>query len=213
MKHRLYLYPLWIRLWHLLNALSFLVLIVTGINLHFSGDPFVFISFKTAMTVHNITGIVMVGLYLIYISGVLFTKNRRHYSVSPRNWFRNLFVQLRFYLYGIMKGEPHPFPATEKLKFNPLQQMAYIAVMFLLMPILLVTGVFLLFPLWAPDSIMGAGGIWPMAITHTIAGFLASVFLMVHVYLGTSGETPVALFKNIITGWHESSHEPAESPD
>ena len=33
---RIYLYPIWIRLWHALNALMFLVLIITGISLHYA---------------------------------------------------------------------------------------------------------------------------------------------------------------------------------
>ena len=33
---RIYLYPKWIRLWHVTNALMFILLIVTGISLHYS---------------------------------------------------------------------------------------------------------------------------------------------------------------------------------
>ena len=55
--------------------------------------------------------------------------------------------QARFYLYGIMKGEPHPFAATTTDKFNPLQQLAsYLGVMFGLVPLLLITGVLCLYP-------------------------------------------------------------------
>jgi thiosulfate reductase cytochrome b subunit len=205
MSHRLYLYPVWIRLWHFLNALAFIVLIFTGLSMHFSGIEYNFLSFRLATILHNISGIVLVALYLVFIAGTFFTSNRRHYEVEPKSWFGNLIRQAQFYLVGIMKGESHPFPTTEKRKFNPLQQLAYIAVMFLLMPAVIVTGLFLLFPLLAPDKIMGAGGIWPMAVVHSVAGYLASVFLVVHVYLGTTGETPTALYKNMLTGWHESS--------
>ena len=35
-RRRFYLSPLWLRLWHWLNALCFLVLIATGLSMHFS---------------------------------------------------------------------------------------------------------------------------------------------------------------------------------
>jgi len=33
----MYLYPKWIRLWHLFNALLFILLIVTGISMQYTG--------------------------------------------------------------------------------------------------------------------------------------------------------------------------------
>ncbi len=35
---------------------------------------------------------------------------------------------------GIMQGEEQPFPATTQSKFNPLQQVAYVGVMYGLLP-------------------------------------------------------------------------------
>ena len=34
---KMYLYPKWIRIWHLLNALMFIVLIVTGLSMQYTG--------------------------------------------------------------------------------------------------------------------------------------------------------------------------------
>ncbi|VDZ78165.1 thiosulfate reductase cytochrome b subunit [Salmonella bongori] len=38
-----------------------------------------------------------------------------------------------------MKGEGHPYTATEQNKFNPLQQLAYLAIMYALVPLLMIT--------------------------------------------------------------------------
>ena len=38
MDQKVYLYPVYLRLWHLLNALFFLVLILTGLSMQYS-DP------------------------------------------------------------------------------------------------------------------------------------------------------------------------------
>lgn len=43
-------------------------------------------------------------------------------------------------------GEEHPFPATTQSKFNPLQQVAYVGVMYGLLPLLLLTGLLCLYP-------------------------------------------------------------------
>ncbi len=45
---KIYLYPVWIRLWHTLNALMFLVLLVTGISLHYASAESSFIPFQVS---------------------------------------------------------------------------------------------------------------------------------------------------------------------
>ncbi len=76
--------------------------------------------------------------------------NGHHYVIERQGWGQRAFLQVRFYLYGIIKGEDHPFPATPRAKFNPLQQVAYLGVMYSLVPLLLLSGVALHNPLWLP---------------------------------------------------------------
>ncbi len=201
--HRVYLYPGWLRIWHWLNALLFVALIATGISMHFSDAEQPVVPFGIAAAVHNVAGLALVACYVFFLAGTFFSKNRRHYLVSLPGLFGRIMGQARFYLIGIMRGEGHPFPATEESKFNPLQQLAYVAVMFFMMPILTVTGILLQAPDLAPDRFLGAGGIWPMAVIHSVAGFLATVFMIVHIYLGSTGDTATTLYKNMISGWHE----------
>jgi hypothetical protein len=47
----LYLYPVWLRLWHWLNALLFLTLVVTGTSMHFNLNGL--IPFDVAVPVHS----------------------------------------------------------------------------------------------------------------------------------------------------------------
>ncbi len=51
------------------------------------------------------------------------------------------------------------------------------------------------------------GGIWPMAVLHIIIGYILSLFMFVHIYLGTTGETIGDLFKSMISGWHLAEEE------
>jgi len=209
MNSRIYLYPLWLRLWHWTNATLFLFLIVTGISMHYANLNAPFIPFATARVIHNITGIALAIFYAGFIAGNLISGNWRHYVPHIRGFITRMITQGKFYLFGIFKGEPHPYHPSKKLKFNPLQQLTYLNIMYLLMPILILTGLFLLFPDLAPAKAFGAGGIWPMAVVHSIAAFLATAFMAGHIYLATTGEKVTTDFKEMITGWHES--EPVHS--
>ncbi len=207
MSTRHYLYPLWVRIWHWLNALTFMVLIPTGISMHFADvdKPFV-ISFQLATYIHNVAGLVLTGLWLFFVFMNLVSGNWKHYIPPLQGLIGRVLLQVRFYLVGIMRGEPHPFPSNEECKFNPMQQLAYDAVMFGLVPLICATGVLLLVPDVLPSKILGIGSVWIMAVGHTVLAFFGSVFLLVHMYLGSTGDSLTSLVKGMITGWHEE-HE------
>jgi len=209
MTQRLYLYPGWLRLWHWSNAFLFAVLIVTGLSMHYADLDSPLVPFNVAITVHNIAGFILSALYLFFIAGNLIKGNWRHYVPVFNGFMGRAIAQARFYLFEIYRGGPHPIQPTMRQKFNPLQQITYLGVMYFLMPILVVTGLFLQFPTLAPDKILGAGGIWPMAVAHSVGAFFLSIFMMAHIYLATTGDTVTALFKHMATGWHEI-HDAAE---
>lgn len=204
---KIYLYPLWLRIWHLLNALLMLLLILSGISLHFSATSNFLFSFNTGILIHNISGIVLTANYLFYFIMNIVSKNIKYYIPVFKGLISDLWLQAKFYLLGIFGREHHPFDINEKRKFNPLQQITYLGVMYFLVPIIILSGWALLFPELAPDEFLGMGGIWPMALLHTIFGFLATVFLIGHIYLGTTGEHPTEYFKTIVTGYHISHTE------
>ncbi len=62
-----YLYPLWLRLWHWVNALLFFTLIVTGISLHYADIRAPLIPFNTARLLHNSGGILISLGYLGFL--------------------------------------------------------------------------------------------------------------------------------------------------
>jgi thiosulfate reductase cytochrome b subunit len=199
----LYLYPGWVRVWHLLNGLTFITLIITGFSLHFAEPDRPLIPIALAVKTHNIAGIGLCLLWAAFLLGNLISGNHRHYVPVWRGVLQRMITQVRFYLFRIMRGESHPYPATEKSKFNPLQQMAYNAIMFGLVPVVLLTGVVMLLPEYFPQLGLESDQVWPVALAHTIAGFFAVVFMVVHIYLGTTGDKVTALFKGMLTGWHD----------
>ncbi|MCX7879948.1 MAG: cytochrome b/b6 domain-containing protein [Ignavibacteria bacterium] len=207
-----YLYPFWLRFWHWFNALLFLLLIFSGLSIHFS-DPkaIILIPFDVSIAIHNISGIVLSLNYLFYLVMNLISGNYKNYIPKLKNLKERIYLQARYYLIGIFIGEPHPFETDEKQKFNPLQQISYFFIMGFFMPIIIISGWLLMFPELAPDEFLGLGGVWPMALLHTIAGYILTIFMVVHIYLGTTGKTLGELYKSMLTGWH-LSHEEQPKP-
>jgi len=208
MTKRLYLYPVWIRLWHVVNAILFLILIFTGISMQFAGSErsFSLIRFEQAVTWHNVSAIILTFNYVVFILGNVFTTNSRHYKIRKENFWSDLLSQLKFYSFGMFKKEKHPFPVTYEQKFNPLQKISYVLAMYIGMPVLIITGIGLLFPEILLHQFFGVSGLLITDILHITIGFILSVFMIIHIYTCTLGEKPITLFKSMVNGYHEE-HE------
>jgi thiosulfate reductase cytochrome b subunit len=208
----LMLYPLWLRIWHWINALLFLILVASGISLHFAGPEMSFlIPFGTARSLHNVSGLLLAGGYVAYLIYNVRSNNIRHYIPVWKGLFDRMIVQSLYYGVGIFKGAHHPIPPTEKQKFNPLQQLTYLAVMYGALPALILTGILLLVPELAPDQVLGMGGVWPVAIAHYLIGVGLAAFLISHVYIITTGETLSHNLKKMFHGLEEVTVEKEEA--
>ena len=200
MKRIIELYPLWLRIWHWSNAVSFLMLIVTGISLHFATPGAPLIPFDMARLLHNIFGLLLVVGWMFFVIKNFRSGNSRHYRLQLSGLFGRMKSQALFYGVGIFRGAPHPFPTTSNCKFNPLQQVTYLAVMFGAMPLLIITGLLFLFPEYAPQRFMGMNGLWVVAIIHYVIGLFLTTFMIGHIYLATAGENVLSEFKKMVFG-------------
>jgi thiosulfate reductase cytochrome b subunit len=198
---KIYFYPLWLRIWHGFNALGIIALIVTGISMQSSIESSV-IGFNLAVNLHNIAGIVVFIGYIVFFISNLLTSNGNFYMLKRKNFFKNLIKQGSYYAWGMFHGEKYPFPLSEKRKFNPLQKISYLLVMYLAVPIVIVTGVALLFPEIIIDKAWGISGVFMTAILHSAMGFFISIFLVIHLYIASVGKSPLENYKSMISGWH-----------
>jgi thiosulfate reductase cytochrome b subunit len=203
---KIYLYPVWIRIWHVINALMFLFLILTGISLHYSGAGGGLIKFEIAVGIHNTAAIVVSLNYGIFLIGNILTGNGKYYRKWRKNLVVNLWKQFVFYSVGIFRKEAHPFPVTEQQKFNPLQKLSYVIVMYFGMPLLIFSGIALMFPDLIAYNIFKISGMVFYDALHVIVGFVLSLFLLIHIYTCTLGDKPGTLFKSMINGYHEEHH-------
>jgi thiosulfate reductase cytochrome b subunit len=88
------------------------------------------------------------------------------------------------------------------MKLNPLQKLSYLGAMALLMPLLILSGWGFLFAPHLPETLFGIGAIWIVAMVHLTVSWLLALFLLVHLYIITTGDTLWSNLRAMLTGWH-----------
>jgi thiosulfate reductase cytochrome b subunit len=206
--HRLYIHPLPVRIWHWINAVGFVAMILTGIQIRYVGLIDV-VSFRVAVTAHNWIGFVLIANFFVWFLFYLFSDRIKvyHPELSPTKQFRATLLQLQYYGYGIFKGEPNPHHVSIYRKFNPLQSMTYQIVMLLLVPVQFLTGILL----WDVKRFAGVvdflGGVRVVDTVHVLVFCFFVFYVLFHPYLGALGPTPSAHFKAMFTGYEEVEEE------
>ena len=208
---RFYLTALPIRMWHWLNALAILSLIVSGVQLRYP-DKVKLLGYQTATRLHDWAGIAVIvfffwwGAYYGIVGKRLFHVYRLYVPRSEDIW-PGLFRQAMFYLWGYFKGEPHPYEPTPDNKFNPMQKVFYALLMFVVLPLLCVTGIALLNVTPLRQLLTAWGGIKLFVAVHYLLACFVVMFLCIHIYLCTLGQTFWGGFTSMISGWGEPHHD------
>ena len=201
---RIYIYPLPVRLWHWINASGFVLLILTGFQIRYA-EMLNFMTLPNAIALHNYVGFAVIANFFIWLTYYLGSGNVKIYIPDPRNLPALTRKQLQYYGYGIFVGKPNPHVVTPESKFNPLQQLAYLAIMFVFLPAQMMSGLFLWQIKKYEEYINLLGGIKLLDTIHVLLFFLFTSYLFIHCYLATLGHTPLARFKAMFTGYEEHS--------
>ncbi|MCS7203328.1 MAG: cytochrome b/b6 domain-containing protein [Thermodesulfovibrio sp.] len=207
---KVYLHPLPVRIWHWINAISFIILIITGAQIRF-GDTLGLMSFETAVDIHSWLGFILLANYFIWLFYYLFSGKLFKIYIppfwKPVDFIKRSIKQAKYYGYGIMVGDKNPHHPTPDNKFNPMQQLSYLMIMILLIPLQIVTGLILWDPHLFSFLVELAGGIQIVSLIHTALWVFFSAFIIVHFYLATLGHTPMAHIKAMFTGYEEEPEE------
>jgi thiosulfate reductase cytochrome b subunit len=162
------------------------------------------IAFRNSVKLHNIAGIILLINYLAFIIGNSFTTNGNHYRIVFKGLLSSLMIQLKYYTVDMFKGKPEPYPITESSKFNPIQRATYVFVMFIICPLIILSGLLMLFPEKVSGSFLGLEKYFLIDLVHVSTGFIVSLFLVIHIYFSTiSHDKLLSRYKSIITGYHE----------
>ena len=125
----------------------------------------------------------------------------RQYLPKPKGFIARSMSQAMFYSQGIFAGNAHPLEKTKHNKLNPLQQITYLGILNVLLPAQVITGVLI----WGlqrwPHIASELGGLPVLALVHTLTAWAFAAFIVMHVYLTTTGHSPTAGIKSMIGGW------------
>jgi len=197
-----YMYSVYERLWHWLQTLVILGLLFTGLIIH-KPDIFGLFSFRYVVQVHNILAFILVANAALAVFYHLASGEIKQFIPQPHGFFNQAVVQAKFYVNGIFHGEGHPIQKTPGRKLNPLQQVTYFAILNVLLPLQILTGIFMWGANRWPDTAAMLGGLPFLAPFHTLIAWLFATFIVLHVYLTTTGHTATAGIKSMIMGWEE----------
>jgi thiosulfate reductase cytochrome b subunit len=205
---RIYVHPLPVRIWHWINALGFVAMIVTGLQIRYIG-LIDLMQFRTAVNLHNWIGFVLIGNFFVWLLFYLISDKIRvyHPELSPLKHFRASFRQALYYGYGIFKGEPNPHHVSVYQKFNSMQSMSYQVIMLMLVPIQFVTGLLLWDVKQFSGMIDALGGVRVVDTAHVLITIFFAGFLPVHIYLATLGHTRMAHITSMFTGYEDVPDE------
>ena len=196
MGERIYIFKAFERFWHWAQAALIITLLVTGFEIHGTYKLF---GFAKALNTHTTAAWSLIGLWILAIFWHVTTGEWRHYIPTTDK----ILVVARYYSSGIFRGEPHPFKPSSLNKHNPLQRLTYLGILVCVSPLLWVTGWLLYFygdwKAWGLETL----SLETVAVLHTVGAFLMLAFLISHLYLVTTGRTPTAHLKAMVTGWEE----------
>jgi len=203
-NNRLYLYPVWLRIWHGINAICIIFLGITGLSMQYTDIDNPLIQFENAVSIHNFMGVFATISYLFFFIANIYSGNAKQYRFTIKGLMDRLIKQGKYYVIGYLNGLSKPFPITKENKFNPLQRMSYFGTMYILVPAVIITGIALLFPEMIIEQFYNMSGIRLTAFFHSLAGFFILIFVIIHLYVITIGKNPLKNFKSIIDGYHDA---------
>jgi len=193
---KMYLYTRYERFWHWLQMLLILILLVTGFEIH---GTFKLLGFETAVEVHNYVGLTWLIAFAFFVFWLFTTGEWKQYVPTTKK----VLAVVRYYAYGIFRGESHPVPKKKHAKHNPLQRLVYLSLAAAGLPIQMATG----FLFWSYNSWeaweLGWLSLNFVAIIHLIGAFGILQFLIIHVYMTTTGHSVTAHVQAMITGWED----------
>ncbi len=196
---KIYIYDKFNRIWHWSQAALIFFLALTGFEIHGSYD---FFGYETAVRWHNIAATAFVILIAFAIFWHFTTGAWKQYIPT----FEKLRDMIKFYLSGIFKDEPHPYKKSELSKLNPLQRLIYLGLKIFAIPVMVISGLFYMyycFPQEGRECFLGTESLETIAVFHTSGAFILLAFVIVHMYMMTTGHTLTSNLKAMITGYEE----------
>ncbi len=183
-------HSIWIRIFHWVNAVSILLLILTGFQIHAPWMVKLFGPLSAARTIHFIAGYILLFSVIGRVYYAIVARDAKNIVYRPIQDTKNFPSMIKYYLF---MSNSHP----DYGKYNPGQKMMYTGWLFMAI-IMIITG----FILYKPALFMGLGsalgGLVAIRVIHYIGTWLFVLSVIVHVYLDVSEGIPV--LKSMFSG-------------
>ncbi|MBL7076431.1 MAG: tetrathionate reductase family octaheme c-type cytochrome [Kiritimatiellae bacterium] len=199
---RVMMYSAHKRFFHWMLALGMLALILSGVKIHFA-NFMPAVSYGVAVFIHNLTAFLLLAHVVVSFLFHLFSGDYQQFLPNLKRLPRDVLVQARYYAFGIFTGEPNPFHKSPEHRMNPMQQMAYLGLLLGLVPLQIATGVLIYLTGHYPELTNRIGGLVHIGPLHNVVSWLIISFLVVHLYLITTGERVSSHLKAMVTGYEE----------
>jgi thiosulfate reductase cytochrome b subunit len=193
---RIYIFKVFERFWHWSQAALIIFMLITGFEIHGS---YSLLGFASAVSLHTTAAWLLIGLWVFAIFWHFTTGEWKQYIPT----MDKVVAMMQYYLTGIFTNAPHPFKQTRLRKHNPLQRLAYLFVLVIINPLIWISGwLYLFYDVWPEYGLANLPLEW-VAFVHATAAFMILIFLILHLYLVTTGHTISSHLKAMITGWEE----------
>jgi thiosulfate reductase cytochrome b subunit len=206
---KVYIYKKFERFWHWSQAALIFFLAITGFEIH---DSLHLFGFEKAVIFHRASSYLLLGLIVFSVFWHFTTGEWRQYIPT----LSRLKAQIRYYTIGMFKGEPHPTIKSARKKLNPLQAVVYLGFKLVMAPMVILSGLlYMYYKSFDLNDRVVALNIpleW-IAVIHTLGAFLLISFIIIHVYMTTTGHSLTANIKAMLTGWEELEDENDEEKD
>ncbi len=199
-------YRFYERLWHWSMALSVTLLMFTGFEIHYAGGSSI-LGLESAVTAHNVLAVLAVFNAVLSLFYHAATGEIRQFFRFGRSFGSELLAQVLFYVNGVFKRTHHPVMTGPERKYNPLQQLTYTALLNVLFPYQILTGVLMWAVGYFPSFGKAVGGLSIIAPLHNLGFWAFLTFFIIHVYLVTTGKHLWSFLEGMITGEMEEEDE------
>jgi len=199
---KVYLYKGFERLWHWSQTILIFTLLATGFEINSSYE---LLGYRTAVEWHNYAAWSFVVLIVFAMFWHISTDAWRQYIPTKENFN----AQINYYMFGIFRNAPHPTKKRALSKLNPLQRAVYFFLEVVIIPVMILSGLlyyFFHYPVGGTDL----ASLKYVAALHTLGAFILIAFVIVHLYLITTGRTLSSNLRAMVTGWEEMDDEEAK---
>ncbi|HON52409.1 MAG TPA: cytochrome b/b6 domain-containing protein [Bacteroidales bacterium] len=207
MKKKVYIYKAYERFWHWTQAFLVFFLAFTGFEIH---GTFEFFGFRNAVIYHNAAAVSFMILIVFTIFWHFTTGEWKQYVPTTKN----IKAQILYYAVGMFKNAPHPVHKTELSKLNPLQRIVYFLLKVVFIPLMVISGLLYMFYRYPHNGnivSINTEGLTTIAVLHTLGAFIMIAFVVVHLYLITTGTTIFTNLKAMLTGYEEIEEEESKN--